>query len=1334
MATASVTSKTSTSATIKISGLSKEFTTANGFKLAGLTTEDFANMATSIDSEQIVKEKSAGTSGSTTVSISVSGLSPSTSYKWYAYTKDNTSGRYYEAGSVSFTTDAAATTTYTLTVKYRKAGTTTSISGVSDTKISVAKGDTVYPDQIARISISGYFFSYAAKSSITITSNTTTYLYYEPYTNSSLDQSNVSVSTTSITIPIKTASQWNTTCYDHIEIIDTATNKVTTITPSSSNGTSTSVSGTVEGLSKNTTYTFRCKVVLPKDSNEKVNSYYIGSSDGKVSGATTITATTLSDTVYYTLTYKCVNRHDTSFKVRDDYIKTVPSGTNIPDTKTYAPTVTGWTIYSCEDPSIDSVNSDTTITAKYEKKVTATIQYYKNGSLVTTDTKNISPLVGGELDLSKTDYKNNYESSGYYFRYIIITSGNSDTKYETPPNEYEVPNNNITIKYYYVSLCQVTTKHYINNEWQDDDLTFYVDYGHSTTPATWSQIKTDGNYSDCQFSHVVMGSTTYNAGSTTDTYTFTGDVTCKFYYTRATVQYNLTYKYINYYNTEKSVADTYTTSVASGTQISITKDNAPTIDGWEFKSCKPSSPFSVSADTEIILYYAKYVTLTLQYYKDGQLAETADPKQAGYQGPFTPTHSDWRKDNETSYSNYTFQYAEIDGTKYYSTDEKYEIPDHDVVVKYYYTQTSGNDEAQLRIRYLEEDTEQELADPYENFNLDWNSATFGNSVDLSATNSSTGAYVYRKDIDGYTFSRYDLGDYPRPEKSDPYYKENAVYFTSPDLYEVAIYYKKATSGYGATIKINYLELGTNNVLVDPYQKANLAWNSKTWDNRVDLYGIDEKTGKPAYIKEIEGYTCVDYSVGSYDRPLESDPKYIATAVYFRAKTDYEAALYYAKKATTINITTEHICDDDGTVFWTDPNSPYTGVIGFTYAPAHTNYRYPGLDYVFQYAQIQGKDIQYTHPDSSIPVTADTGDLHVVYHYTRAKEASFYVSNVTSNSFELTVELTKPFTSDNYRRLIFTETPGGYSTAFLAWTVDEAVTAGNTSNIQTVGTDKNGGVLDGTVHPQYIVYCYAQAKNGEYYLVHAINAEGITSDYAVVNLLGTNVADGVYGKWCALFNTPAYMWNNNSVDFEITFTETYPFCSQYFTEVGIVQEEFIVPSEALPGIPLVSTPATDMQTTVVQMSITGLLSGTLQSAYFYVQTLDGMYVPIPFGIDGAYGKVTATKPDMLYYNNVPTTGQPVNLLASDIHTFIDAVDRTARWVFDSTEEAYVTRSSVAQGEPIYASTFNGFASFIDSVSGSVSFESAFQYVNAGDCITASNLNALPEALNNMLGVL
>lgn len=251
----------------------------------------------------------------------------------------------------------------------------------------------------------------------------------------------------------------------------------------------------------------------------------------------------------------------------------------------------------------------------------------------------------------------------------------------------------------------------------------------------------------------------------------------------------------------------------------------------------------------------------------------------------------------------------------------------------------------------------------------------------------------------------------------------------------------------------------------------------------------------------------------------------------------------------------------------------------------------------------------------------------------------------------------------------------------------------------------------------------------------VQYRNITTDSAPSDNILVN---GVYGLWHSYYEYTGYKWSKTSLTFEIKFSGGYPFHSSYFIEAGITNKEFITSSTTKPSNVLATVTAENPGLGTVEITVSGLSAGSLLSAYLYVKTINGTYVPIPFGnIVGICGKYVATKPNSLSYTSghVPAPGVEINLLASDIQKFIRGADCVSRWMFDLTS-CGIDIDKVVQGKPIYASTYIDFYEFIDQVRDKISFTNVFSITNIAKDkpIAASDLNNLVTALNNMLNAI
>jgi hypothetical protein len=184
-----------------------------------------------------------------------------------------------------------------------------------------------------------------------------------------------------------------------------------------------------------------------------------------------------------TLTYECYNYYNQSSSVRSDYEMSVYEGGTIADTKKYAPSVSGWTLKSCDPPSIDSVAAGDVVEAYYYKSVNITLKYYKDNSIVSSDTTTVSAYVGADFTLTHSNYKNSY--SGYEFEYAEIDGD----EYTSTSDKYEVENSSsITVKYYYtkISGSDATLKiKYLEKGTNKSIATQYTKSGCSWNSTTW---------------------------------------------------------------------------------------------------------------------------------------------------------------------------------------------------------------------------------------------------------------------------------------------------------------------------------------------------------------------------------------------------------------------------------------------------------------------------------------------------------------------------------------------------------------------------------------------------------------------------------------------------------------------------------------------------------------------------------------------------------------------------------------------------------------------------------------------------------------------------------
>jgi hypothetical protein len=638
----------------------------------------------------------------------------------------------------------------------------------------------------------------------------------------------------------------------------------------------------------------------------------------------------------------------------------------------------------------------------------------------------------------------------------------------------------------------------------------------------------------------------------------------------------------------------------------------------------------------------------------------------------------WNSENDNNYITVKDYAEDIDDYEYDSCEDSkvYLNESTTYYTTIYYKRISGKD-AKVVIYHKDVDTGDTVATSTTLTGLTWNSETTGNYVTVSS---------HKKTITNY---QYDSCE------------DTRVYLQASTTYYTTIYYKRI-SGNDAKVVIYHKELGTGTTLATSTTLTGLTWNSTTSGNYVTVKN---------YAVDIDGY--------KYDSVSTS-------TIYLQASTTYYATIYYTVSTATLTLVHK---STDGDTFETET---ITATVGGTITPANSAYVNSYTNYVFSYAEDpSGTD----YPKGSTSTYKVTGNATITYYYEYVESATFYASEVGYTNIVLTVRLSQSFTSSNYQQIIFTAKAGDYSGAFMKWTVSDAST---TSNVQEIDTaNKNVSLTPGK---SYTIYCYAQAKNGTYYLVNASNGD----DHIVVTLLKIDDEDLVANCTARWYNYAAGnrgSWPTDTINIVITMGD-YAYNSKYFMEAGLVQTStynFTQPSTTAPRSDLIKDTDTPTATGVnsVTLSQNGLGRGVTDDFTVYLKTINGTYMPIPAVIPKSstneYEMIGATKPNSVSYTtgHVPTRGSEINLLASDILNFIAVTDLTVMWMFD--ELAGVDKSKVAKGSSIYASTFADLYSFLERIKSHKSFTNSFASVSPGNPIEAANLNNLVTSLNAMLGV-
>lgn len=256
------------------------------------------------------------------------------------------------------------------------------------------------------------------------------------------------------------------------------------------------------------------------------------------------------------------------------------------------------------------------------------------------------------------------------------------------------------------------------------------------------------------------------------------------------------------------------------------------------------------------------------------------------------------------------------------------------------------------------------------------------------------------------------------------------------------------------------------------------------------------------------------------------------------------------------------------------------------------------------------------------------------------------------------------------------------------------------------------------------------------------------------------------RWRNNYYVGSGSWSSNAIGVTVEFNSTYPFCDKYFQSVALMYDfagtgggYFTTPSTSKPDDRYVIADSIKTPTSTESSSVTIYLSGSFEtedgSSYSigngghlrlsaYVQTINGTYIPIPaskqfkeydsFPKDNEYQFYVWTKPSNVSYTaaNVPEKDKAVNLLASDIRTFLHTLDICCLWLFDEKKTG-IDDEDVKSGKPICASHFSAMYDAIVECLKKKTFTNSFSKVSAGDDIVAENLLNLPATINNLLNV-
>lgn len=500
--------------------------------------------------------------------------------------------------------------------------------------------------------------------------------------------------------------------------------------------------------------------------------------------------------------------------------------------------------------------------------------------------------------------------------------------------------------------------------------------------------------------------------------------------------------------------------------------------------------------------------------------------------------------------------------------------------------------------------------------------------------------------------------------------------------------------------------------------------------------IKPASSSNGHVRNYEGYT--------FDRVETSDNKTFksgSTSEYTFTK-NVTFQYYYEKNVTQYTLTVVYKS--------TSGSEIKTGNIQYESGTVV----YPASDKKIRVA-ITGYSFAYSS-SSSITMSSN---MSITVYYERHLDATWKDSGSTYTSISCEVTLPNAFNSEYYSKI----------TLYLP-------TDTTLSNpVRTVYADSGSSktkkiIVNNLSGSSYELVCCITLENGNFYFVGSSSGKIADADVIVFSLVprpsDNDLMKGCTVRWRNNYYVGSGSWSSNAIGVTVEFNSTYPFCDKYFQSVALMYDfagtgggYFTTPSTSKPDDRYVIADSIKTPTSTESPSVTIYLSGSFEtedgSSYSiengghlrlsaYAQTINGTYIPIPaskqfkeydsFPKDNEYQFYVWTKPSNVSYTaaNVPEKDKAVNLLASDIRTFLHTLDICCLWLFDEKKTG-IDDEDVKSGKPICASHFSAMYDAIVECLKKKTFTNLFSKVSAGDDIVAENLLNLPATINNLLNV-
>ena len=573
---------------------------------------------------------------------------------------------------------------------------------------------------------------------------------------------------------------------------------------------------------------------------------------------------------------------------------------------------------------------------------------------------------------------------------------------------------------------------------------------------------------------------------------------------------------------------------------------------------------------------------------------------------------------------------------------------------------------------------------------------------------------------------WDTDEYLGSDSIDDCYVDGTVTISSyaPDIdgYE---FYKaspsKVTVEFGSNEATCYYRK-TEATLTMKHYKDNVLVSNDTVTKTVKI-GNSFTPAHDSWVIDYPGYTF-QYAEG------DGKKYYAGSTSTYTISGDVTFKYYYTTNTVS------------GTIYWRDRCNGNSSLGSYPVASARldstmnltsSTYGYPNTGSKYIVARItddNGEEYSPTEAAKFKPYA----NFKVYIDYEDVTKASWSCTPGFT-SLEWSVTLPLAFTPSNYDLIEIV----GSSTSSLK---DINPSSSNGKTI-TIGLGVDGDSQKLTPGTPYTIGCRVTVPYGNQYYIG-----GGKGSFTTAKADDEDLVAGCTARWYNYAAGNTGSWSKNTPEIVISMGD-YPFSSKYFMEAGMcytASGDFTKPNTNRPSYVKDNNDSpTDTGVDSVRLSYTDTTLGAGGRLQFtaFLRTINGTYMPIPavspINSNNDYEFYVITKPNNVAYTTgyVPKKDEVVNIKASDINTFIHVLDLTNAW-FTDVEGAGI--SEVEAGQPIAAVTYggddttDGFYEKLNDYKGYKNFTMSFQDVKPTDPISASNMNALPISINNMLGVL